>query len=106
MSIEFTTPTSSDPLHVADAIVRHGRKVTTASLWMVGGQLVAEAPAEQRLDPDRGRRRSRQRALPRAPQEPVRSHQLDHARDRSVRPARPRRGRRSASDPVAGRCRM
>ena len=52
MSIEFTTPTSSDPLHVADAIVRHGRKVTTASLWMVGGQLVAEAPAEQRLDKD------------------------------------------------------
>jgi hypothetical protein len=32
--------------------VRHGRKVTTASLWMVGGQLVAEAPAEQRLSPD------------------------------------------------------
>ena len=52
MSIEFTTPTSSDPLHVADAIVRHGRKVTTASLWMVSGQLVAEAPAEQRLSPD------------------------------------------------------
>ena len=53
MSIEFTTPTSSDPLHVADAIVRHGRKVTTASLWMVGGQLVAEAPVEQRLDAGR-----------------------------------------------------
>lgn len=52
MSIEFTTPTNSDPLHVADAIVRHGRKVTAASLWMVSGQLVAEAPAEQRLDPD------------------------------------------------------
>ena len=52
MSIEFTTPTSSDPLHVADAIVRHGRKVTTASLWMVGGELVAEAPAEQRLGAD------------------------------------------------------
>ena len=32
--------------------MRHGRKVTTASLWMLGGQLVAEAPAEQRLDPD------------------------------------------------------
>ena len=32
--------------------MRHGRKVTTASLWMVSGQLVAEAPAEQRLSPD------------------------------------------------------
>ena len=52
MSIEFTIPTDSDPLHVADAIVRNGRKVTTASIWMFNGQLIADAPAEQRLDPD------------------------------------------------------
>ena len=29
-----------------------GCAVTTASLWILGGQLVAEAPAEQRLDRD------------------------------------------------------
>jgi hypothetical protein len=52
MSIEFTSPRSSDPLHVADAIVRHDHKVMTASLWMLDGQLVADAPAEQRLDRD------------------------------------------------------
>jgi hypothetical protein len=52
MSIEFTIPSDYDPQHVADAIVRHGHKLTTASLWMLSGQLVAEAPAEQRLDPD------------------------------------------------------
>ena len=52
MSIEFTVPSDNDPQHVADAIVRHGHKLTTASLWILSGQLVAEAPTEQRLDPD------------------------------------------------------
>ena len=50
MSIEFTTPFASDPLHVADAIVRSGRQVTIASLWMQDGQLVVDAPTTQRLD--------------------------------------------------------
>jgi hypothetical protein len=45
MSIDFTTSTLSDPLHVADAIVRNGHKVTSASMWMFNGQLIADAPA-------------------------------------------------------------
>lgn len=43
-------PSLSDPLHVADAIVRNGHKVTTASMWMFNGQLIADAPPEERLE--------------------------------------------------------
>lgn len=50
MTIEFTTPADSEPTHVADAVVRSGRKVTVASIWMHDGQLVVDAPAAQRLD--------------------------------------------------------
>lgn len=51
MSIDFTIPTDGESLHVADALVRKGAKVlATASLYLVNGQLVAEGPADHRLD--------------------------------------------------------
>jgi hypothetical protein len=51
MSIEFTIPTDNDSLHLANAIVRDGNKVSTAAIWNHGGILVLDGPSE-RLDPN------------------------------------------------------
>ena len=50
MTIEFNESThESDAIHIVDAVVRTGRTVTMASLFLVDGELVAEGPDQQRL---------------------------------------------------------
>ena len=52
MTIEFSSPIDNEATHVADALVRSGRTVTMASIWVHDGQLVVDGPAAQRLDPN------------------------------------------------------
>lgn len=48
MAIEFTTPSSNDPLHLADAIVVRDGHVLLASVWNLLGNHIVDAP--ERID--------------------------------------------------------